>query len=275
MPGGVQTGCRPGYGPAMRRALFLPVFDELSDPALVADLAAQAEGAGWDGVFVWDHVAYRDPVQAVADPWVVLAAVACATSRVRIGPMVTPLPRRRPVKLAREVASLDRLSRGRLVLGVGIGGDGSGELSATGEQLDDRVRGAMLDEGLDVLRAAWTGEQVDHRGEHYVVDGLTLQPTPVQAGGPPVWVAARYGNARPLQRAARHDGVFQIGITDPAQLAEVVATVGGAREGYDVAVGGPPGADERGYEAAGATWWMTSFPVATTEADVRAVLGSR
>lgn len=256
----------------MRRGLFLPVFDELSDAALVADLAAEAERGGWDGVFVWDHVAYREPVQAVADPWVVLAAIACRTVRVRIGPMVTPLPRRRPVKLAREVATLDRLSGGRLVLGVGIGGDGSGELSATGEQLDDRTRGAMLDEGLEVLRAAWTGQRVDHRGEHYVVDGLTLLPTPAQAGGPPVWVAARYGNPRPLRRAAAHQGVFPIGVEDPDQLAEVVAATGGARPGFDVAVGGPPGTDEDGFAAAGATWWMTSFPITTTEADVRAVL---
>ena len=255
----------------MLRGLFLPIFDELADPGLVARLAAEAEAAGWDGVFVWDHVAYRAPVRSLADPWVTLAAIACATERVRLGPMVTPLPRRRPVKLAREVATLDRLSGGRLVLGVGIGGDGSGELSATGEQLDDRVRGAMLDEGLAVLRAAWTGEPVEHRGEHYVVDGLTVLPTPVQPAGPPVWVAARWGNPAPLRRAARHDGVFPIGIEEPAQLAELVATVGRGA-GFDVAVGGPPGADETGYAQAGATWWMTSFPITTTEADVRAVL---
>jgi hypothetical protein len=126
----------------MEYALFLPIFDELADARGVAQLAAEAEQAGWDGVFVWDHVAYRAPVQAVADPWVVLAAVAMTTERVRIGPMVTPLARRRPVKLAREVATLDRLSGGRLVLGVGLGGDGSRELSATGEQTDDRVRAA-------------------------------------------------------------------------------------------------------------------------------------
>lgn len=255
----------------MRRGLFLPVFDELSDPALVARIAALAEEGGWDGVFVWDHIAYRAPVRALADPWVTLAAVACATERVRLGPMVTPLPRRRPVKLAREVATLDLLSAGRLVLGVGIGGDASGELSATGEELEDRVRGAMLDEGLEILRAAWTGARVDHHGEHYVVDGLTVLPTPVQPGGPPVWVAARWGNPAPLRRAARHDGVFPIGIEEPAQLAELVEAVGRG-PGFDVAIGGPPGTDETGYEQAGATWWMTSFPVGTTEADVRAVL---
>jgi len=131
----------------VQHALFLPLFDELAEPSVVATLSAQAEQAGWDGVFVWDHLAYREPVVDVADPWITLAAIACATSKVRIGPMVTPLPRRRPVKLAREITSLDRLSHGRVTLGVGIGGDGAGELSSTGEQLDAVVRGAML--GLD------------------------------------------------------------------------------------------------------------------------------
>lgn len=261
----------------MRSALFLPIFDELSEPAVVAELAADAEQAGWDGVFVWDHIAYRDPVRAVADPWVTLAAIAAATTRIRIGPMITPLPRRRPVVVARQTATLDRLSRGRLVLGVGIGSDGVRELSATGEELDDRRRGAMLDEGLAVLRAAWTGNRVDHRGEHYVVDGLTFLPTPVQPAGPPVWVAARYGNAKPLRRAAQHDGVFPIDIDHADKLAEVVATVQSLRSDptapYDVVVGGPPGTDPAPYAAAGATWWTVSFsPYDVTVDQVRGVL---
>jgi len=265
----------------MRSALFLPLFDELAEPAVVAALAAEAEQAGWDGVFVWDHIAYRAPVQAVADPWVTLAAMACATERLRLGPMVTPLPRRRPVKLAREVASVDRLSRGRLTLGVGIAGDGAGELSSTGEELDDRTRGAMLDEGLEVLAAAWTGERVEHRGEHYVVDGLTLLPTPVQRPGPPVWVAVRQGNRAPLRRAARHDGVFPVQVDQPDQLAEIVSAVQELRgqdaqraaSPYDVAVGGPPGTDPAPYAAAGATWWMVTFGAfGVTEDLVRGVL---
>ncbi len=258
--------------PGMRQALFVPIFDELAEPAVVAALAGEAEEHGWDGFFVWDHVGYRAPVVGIADPWVTLAAVACATSTLRLGPMVTPLPRRRPVKLARESTTLDRLSGGRLVLGVGIGGDGSGELSATGEELDDRTRGEMLDEGLEVLRLAWSGEPVSHRGEHYVLDGIALQPTPLQRPGPPVWVAARYGNPRPLQRAARHEGVFPIGIEEPSQLAEVVEAVGGPREGYDVCVGGAPDADPAPFGAVGATWWTVSFPITTTADTVRGVL---
>src|SRR4051794_226617 len=198
----------------MRSGFFLPIFDELSDPVVVARIAAEAEEAGWDGVFVWDHISYRLPVRAVADPWVTLSAIASSTSLVCLGPMITPLPRRRPAVVARQLASLDQLSAGRVVFGVGIGSDGAGELTVTGEQLDDRARGDMLDEGLAILRAAWTGEQVDHRGEHYVVNGLTFLPTPGQPAGPPVWVAARYGNPKPLRRAAHHDGVFPIDLAD-------------------------------------------------------------
>lgn len=255
----------------VHHALFLPIFDELAEPRTVARLAAEAEEHGWDGLFVWDHIAYRAPVVAVADPWVTLAAVACATERLRIGPMVTPLPRRRPVVVARQSVTLDRLSGGRLVLGVGIGGDGSRELSATGEQTEDRVRGAMLDEALDVLRSAWTGEAVHHRGEHYVVDDLALLPTPVQRPGPPVWVAARYGSRRPLQRAARHDGLFPIGIEQPEQLVEVLQAVR-PKEGFDVMIGVSPGTDPTPYAAAGATWAAVAFPITTTVDQVRGVL---
>lgn len=258
--------------PALRHALFLPVFDELAEARVVARLAAEAEEAGWDGVFVWDHVAYRAPVVAVADPWVTMAAMAMVTSTVRLGPMITPLPRRRPVKLAREVATLDRLSGGRLTLGVGIGGDTSGELSGTGEQLDDRVRGQMLDEGLQVLQQALTGAPMTHRGEHYVLDGMALQPTPVQPHVP-VWAAVRYGRPKPLQRAARLDGVFPIEVDHPDKLAETVAALGPVRPGYDVAVGAQDDTDPRPYAAAGATWWMRGFsPFGLTERAVRDVV---
>jgi alkanesulfonate monooxygenase SsuD/methylene tetrahydromethanopterin reductase-like flavin-dependent oxidoreductase (luciferase family) len=260
----------------MQHAVFVPPFDQLADPRLVATLAGEAEEHGWDGFFVWDHIGYRAPVEAVADPWVTLAAVATATQRVRLGPMVTPLPRRRPVKVARETATLDVLSGGRLVLGVGIGGDRSRELSATGEQTDDRVRGAMLDEALEVLAAAWSGEPVHHRGEHYVVDGLRLLPTPVQRPGPPVWVALRYGNRAPLRRAARHDGAFPIDLDGPEQLAELAQELRSLRGNdlrpFDLVVGRDPQTDPQPYADAGATWCTVSFPVGTTADQVRGVV---
>ena len=119
----------------MRFGLFIPLFDELADPALVARLCAEAEEAGWDGVFVWDQVRWREPVVEIADPQITLAAIASATERIRLGPMVTPLARRRPAKVARETATLDRLSGGRLTLGVGLGSDRfAQEYSITGEE---------------------------------------------------------------------------------------------------------------------------------------------
>src|SRR5919106_6143395 len=157
----------------MRSGLFLPPFDALSDPGVVALLAIEAEEAGWHGVFLWDHVRWREPVLEVADAWVTLGAIATATRAIRLGPMVTPLARRRPVKVARETASLDRLSGGRLTLGVGLGDEQAGnEYSITGEELDERRRARILDQSLEILTAAWTGEPVHHRGEHYVVDGM-------------------------------------------------------------------------------------------------------
>jgi alkanesulfonate monooxygenase SsuD/methylene tetrahydromethanopterin reductase-like flavin-dependent oxidoreductase (luciferase family) len=246
----------------VRHGLYLPPFDELSDPAAVARLTAEAEAAGWDGVFVWDHIAYREPVTEVADPWVVLAAMAAATERVRLGPLVTPLARRRPVTVVRQTVSLDQLSAGRLTFGVGLGSDRSREFVGTGEETDDRARARMLDEALEVLAAAWTGDVVTHRGEHYVVDGHRFLPRPVQRPRIPIWVAVRAGNRRPLLRAARYEGVFPVDVDSPDQLAEIVAGVaehrGGAVEGYDVVIGGDPGDDPRPFAAAGATWWLVN-----------------
>ena len=196
-------------GPAARSALWLPLFDELSDPTVCARLAAEAEEAGWHGFFVWDQLRWEAPVRRVADSWITLAAIVAATERLRLGPMVTPLPRRRPVKVARETATLDQLSGGRLTLGVGIGEDRfAREFSKTGEQLNDRARGQMLDEALEILTTAWSGEPVHHHGDHYTVDDIQFLPRPVQRPGVPVWIAGFPGNTRPMRRAARYDGFF-------------------------------------------------------------------
>lgn len=261
----------------LRSALWLPIFDELADPVVVARLAADAEEAGWHGVFVWDHLRWREPVQQVADPWITLAAIATSTERLRFGPMVTPVARRRPAKLAKECATLDQLSNGRLVLGVGIGSDRfAGELSATGEQLDDKVRGQMLDESLEILSAAWSGEPVRHRGEHYTVDGIRFLPRPVQQPGVPIWAAGFPGKIKPVRRAARLDGFFPVNLDHPDQLAEVVATLDDLRETerpYDIAISLPPGTDPAPYATAGATWCLAEFsPEAVRLDEVRGVL---
>jgi alkanesulfonate monooxygenase SsuD/methylene tetrahydromethanopterin reductase-like flavin-dependent oxidoreductase (luciferase family) len=264
----------------VRYALFLPPFRELADPRVLAELAVRAEAAGWDGLFVWDHV-HRAPVGGVGDPWIGLAAVAAATERLIVGPMVTPLARRRPQIVARQATGLDQLSAGRLVLGVGLGLDGRGrELSAFGEELDGRRRAALLDESLEVLDALWSGQEVHHAGTAYLADGVRFLPRPLQRPRVPVWVAGRHPNTAPMRRAARWDGAFPIDLDHPGQLAEMVAMIAQARgdagmEGFEVAAEGWPGDDPRPYAAAGATWWLVRFDPETISADgARAVIDS-
>jgi alkanesulfonate monooxygenase SsuD/methylene tetrahydromethanopterin reductase-like flavin-dependent oxidoreductase (luciferase family) len=266
----------------MRSALFIPLFDPLADPTVVARLAAEAEEVGWDGFFVWDQIRWREPVLAVGDTQVTLAAVAAATERIRLGPMVTPLARRRPVKVARETAALDLLSGGRLTLGVGLGSDRfAREYSITGEELDDRRRARMLDESLEILEAAWSGEPVRHRGEHYTVDGMRFLPRPAQRPGVPVWVAGFPGKERPLRRAARYRGHIPVNLDHPDQLAEIVARLRALRadagrapdEPYDVVAALPAGTDPAPYAAAGATWWLVEVdPDAISVDRVRGVI---
>jgi alkanesulfonate monooxygenase SsuD/methylene tetrahydromethanopterin reductase-like flavin-dependent oxidoreductase (luciferase family) len=273
----VEAGKAPP-GPAVRSGLWFPLFDELSDPTVCARLAAEAEEAGWHGFFVWDQLRWNAPVRQVADPWITLAAVAAATERLRFGPMVTPLPRRRPVKVARETATLDRLSGGRLTLGVGIGEDRfAREFSKSGEELNDRARGQMLDEALAILTTAWSGEPVHHRGDHYTVDDIEFLPRPVQRPGIPVWIAGFPGNVKPMRRAARYDGFFPVNLEHPDQLAEVVATVTGLRKDptapYDFVVGLPAGVDLHPWQQAGATWCLSEFePDGVSSDRVRDVL---
>jgi alkanesulfonate monooxygenase SsuD/methylene tetrahydromethanopterin reductase-like flavin-dependent oxidoreductase (luciferase family) len=249
----------------MRAGLYVPLFDPLADPAVVARLAAEAEEAGWDGLFLWDQIRWREPVAAVGDTQVTLAAIATATERIRFGPLVTPLARRRPAKVARETVALDLLSGGRLTLGVGLGSDRfAGEYSSTGEELDDRRRARMLDEALEILNSAWSGEPVHHRGEHYTVDGVRFLPRPIQRPGVPVWVAGFPGKPRPERRAARYDGFFPVNLDSADQLAEIVARVGALREEagrapdepYEVIAALEPDIDPAPYREAGATWWL-------------------
>ena len=258
----------------MRLGVFLPNFGELADPRVTTRLAVEAEAAGWDGVFLWDHVQYRPPVTDVGDPW-----IAMATERVMLGALVTPLDRRRPQVLARQCVTLDQLSNGRLVFGVGLGLDASGaELSSFGEELDAARRAAMLDESLELITDLWTGEPVDHHGEHYLAAGVRFLPRPEQRPRIPVWVAARYPNRAPVRRAARWDGMFPIDMTEPEQLHELLDVLRAERgekglDGYDVVVQGLTGEDPAPWAAAGATWWMARFdPFTITEALARATI---
>ena len=245
-----------------RRGVFVPPFDELVEPSTLVALAQRAERSGWDGFFLWDHVDYRPPVSAVADAWIALAAIAGATERIRLGPMVTPLSRRRVQKLARETATLDRLSEGRLTLGVGLGSDRNGELEPFGEEVDPRRRAELLDTGLDRLASFWAGE---------------FEPRPVQSPRIPVWVAGRWKTRRrPLERAARWDGFFPIELPNPAALERIAEEIGELRdrglEGFDLVAETAPGEAAGPWEAAGATWVLTDFEAQPRLREVEAAI---
>lgn len=190
----------------MRFGLHLPTSGDFADVRLLAALARDAEAAGWDGFFVYDQVAPEGGAP-LADPWIALCAIAAATTRLRLGPLVTPLPRRRPWKVAREAVSLDHLSGGRLVLGVGLG-SAREEFDDLGEVAGPAVRAAMLDEALGVVAALWTGEPLAHRGAHYTIRTEGFRPTPMQVPRIPVWVGGTWPLKAPFRRAARWDGAF-------------------------------------------------------------------
>ncbi len=260
----------------MRHAVFLPPVGPLADVRALMDLACGAEEHGWDGFFVWDHVLRPagEPAE-IADPWVALAAVAAVTSRIRIGPMVTPIVRRRPQKLARETVTLDHLSRGRLVLGMGLGVDSAGELSGFDEPTDARERGDILDEGLDLLGALWSGEIVHHRGPFFVADGVAFFPRPFQRPRIPVWLAARGDARRPVRRAARWDGLFpiEVDLDRFGRMVDLVVEARGDLDSFDIAVRADPGVDLAAFAARGATWALTRLDPGVTVAAVAAMIG--
>jgi alkanesulfonate monooxygenase SsuD/methylene tetrahydromethanopterin reductase-like flavin-dependent oxidoreductase (luciferase family) len=244
----MRTATEASRDPSPRRGLFLAPFDELVDPHVLVDLAVRAESRGWDGVFLWDHIVHRPPVRAVADPWVALSALAASTERLRLGPMVTPLSRRRVQKLARETVTLDHLSRGRLILGVGLGSDNPAELVPYGEVTDPRERARLLDERLSQLASFWSGE---------------FEPPPVQQPRIPIWVAGRWPKRRPLARALQWDGFFPIELPGPEALAELAGEIARERPvgagAFDLVVEVDPGDDVAPWAQAGATWVLTGF----------------
>jgi alkanesulfonate monooxygenase SsuD/methylene tetrahydromethanopterin reductase-like flavin-dependent oxidoreductase (luciferase family) len=253
----------------MNTGLYLPNFGSWGDPSAMVSLAIEAEASGWDGFFIWDHVGgFKN---TMVDPWVALGAVAQATNTITIGTTVTPAPRRRPQKLARETTTVDRLSGGRLVFGVGSG-EGASEFDNMGENPVHRDRGAMLDEALDVITQLWTGEPVDHRGTYYTVEGARFAPTPVQTPRIPIWVGGVWPHKKPMRRAARWDGVMPlIEYTDDekemSDLRACLDYISSHRESdhpFDVVYSGAtPGHDPTraaeivgSFADIGVTWWL-------------------
>lgn len=273
----------------MQHAIDLSAVGAWGSPATIADLAALAERSGWDGVFVEDYVMYADGLDTY-DPWVALAAIAVATERIRLGTLVTPLPRRRPWKVAAEAMSIDHLSSGRMILGVGSGDPTSADMLPVGEQPDARIRGEMLDEALDVIDALWRGHEVRHEGTHCRLDDVALHPRPMQRPRIPIWVGGQYLRRRPRERALRWDGSClyraeppdwdDMTVDDVRKLRRLASVRPDGGRGFAIVIGGRRRRDdlaaERRYIAslagAGADWWNEWVPPQTPVARVRELI---
>jgi alkanesulfonate monooxygenase SsuD/methylene tetrahydromethanopterin reductase-like flavin-dependent oxidoreductase (luciferase family) len=257
-------------GQSARYGVYLPPFGPFGDPAALVDLAIRAEAAGWDGVFLWDHVV--TDAMPIVDPWTTLGAIAQATDRILFGTMVTPLARRRPWLVARHGSTLSRLSGGRFVLGTGLGSDESGDFSRFGEPTAPHERASRYDEGLEIVHSMWTGQAVQHDGAHYHLD---LAATDREENRIPVWVGCTtLDKPVVIRRAAGTDGIFpnpEDHRITPDELAGVVAAVRetglvGERP-FEVAAAGnaspaweePLTVDLPGLIGAGLTWWMESL----------------
>lgn len=272
----------------MRFAIYVPNFGTFGYVATLVELAKAAEQAGWDGFFVWDHILPDEDARLgpVADPWIALTAIAGVTNRVRIGALITPIPRRRPWKLARETASLDHYSGGRLVVGAGIGGDWWREYSAVGESPDMKLHGAMLDEGLEVLTKLWTGTPVTHDGTYYHLQNAHFLPAAQQTPRIPIWCAGVWPGTRPFRRAARWDGIIPIGRTGtptPQDIRDMRAYIDSYRTvttPFEVVFQGRAHdlpADKRDahvaeYDAAGVTWWLEQVWPSVALSEVQSII---
>ncbi|WHT15757.1 LLM class flavin-dependent oxidoreductase [Crossiella sp. CA-258035] len=243
----------------MRFAIYVPCYGPYGDPALLAELAVAAEESGWDGFFLWDHLVAAPPV---ADPWVTLGAVAARTNRIVFGPMIVPLPRRRPWKLAAEAGTLQRLSGGRLRLGLGMGVPRDYE--RFGEAEPAAVRAGRFREGVELLERFFAGERVRHEGAHFQVSDVGFAPVRV-----PMWTSGLWPRKAPFLSAARVDGLFPI-IRDedgfvlptPEQAGRIKAdfVASGGRADADLALWGsgvqPTAALVPEYAEAGVTWLL-------------------
>jgi alkanesulfonate monooxygenase SsuD/methylene tetrahydromethanopterin reductase-like flavin-dependent oxidoreductase (luciferase family) len=265
----------------MQYGLALPNGGPWGDARTLAELSQLAEDSGWHGIFLEDYIVWQSNQSLPThDPWVALAAIAIQTKQIRLGTSVTPLARRRPWKLARETVTIDHLSNGRLILGVGLGDTGEhggADISFThfNEMNDAKERSHMLDEALEVLAGLWSGEPFHYEGQYYQVKEVTFLPRPVQVPRIPIWIGGGFPLKGPTQRAARWDGAclyksqghFMMP-DDIRTLRALVQSQRGSLAGYDIAVGGssrrPDWEEEREYirslAEAGVTWWIEYIP---------------
>jgi alkanesulfonate monooxygenase SsuD/methylene tetrahydromethanopterin reductase-like flavin-dependent oxidoreductase (luciferase family) len=256
----------------MKIGLSLPNHGDYGDIDRIIELALLAEESGWDGFFLWDHIARGKAPQI--DPWIAMSAIASQTERLRLGLLITPLARRRPWKVAREIVTLDHLSKGRMVLGVGLGDFIGKEFQNFGEVADPRLRGEMLDEGLEIIAGLQSGEEYTFNGVHYKVEKTVFNPKPIQQPRVPIWVAGKWPNKKPFRRGAKWDGVVPIhrsrNITEsltPSEVKEIKRYIEEHRpinQPFDLCVSGvlpgkKPSEDQavlEEYQKAGGTWWI-------------------
>lgn len=288
-----MTSVSGGPVGSLRFGLSLANFGDFADARRVADLARLAEDSGWEALLVWDHLAFTWGPPS-GDPWTLATAAALATDRLLVGTDVAVIARERPLPFANRIATIDRLSGGRVVLGVGIGG-AADEYRKAGEPVELRQRAALTDEMLSVVRPLLAGETVTHQGPGTIVDDVTLAPLPV--GAPvPVWIGGESRGAR--RRAARHDGWIPYPYDEAGNLTMGPDTMAGhlreiraersaaglpADAPFAVAMHGEtPGPGEEGsavvrlWAQAGATWWLESlhgFRGTTDELVARVVAG--
>ncbi len=240
--------------------------------------AALAEQAGWEAVFLEDYIIWQGHAEVPTfDPWVLMGAMAMVTKRLRLGTMVTALARRRPWKVARETVTLDHLSAGRVILGVGLGDTVSDDTSFShfGEITDPRKRAKVLDEGLDIVAGLWSGDPFSYHGEYYNIEETTLLPMPVQTPRIPIWVGGAYPFKGPMQRAARWDGAcpykHKTHFMTPEDVRLYKAFIYENRPSnapFDICLGGSPRREdweeEKAYmhslAEAGMTWWCEYVP---------------
>ena len=265
----------------MKYGLDMASAGPAGDAHTMGELAHIAEESGWDGIFLEDYIIWQSHSEVPTyDPWVTLAAMAIRTQRVKLGTMVTPFPRRRPWKLAQELVTLDHLSNGRMILGVGLGDTGESissdfSFGRFGELMNPKQRASMLDEGIEIITRVWRGELFSFNGEFYKIRDVQILPKPVQQPRIPIWVGGGYPNRGPVARALRWDGSCMykqqghwMQPDDVRELRERVVVARGTLNGYDLTVGGSPRWEDENKQrtylesvaAEGVSWWHEYVP---------------
>ena len=253
--------------------LYVPNFGKSSYPQNLIDMSVEAEKAGWDGFFLWDHLVEWDKRLPLSDSLTTLAGVAARTKKIKIGTTLSPIPRYKPWAVARQTTTLDHLSNGRMILSVGLGAVESCDYARFGENPDNRVLAEKLDESLEIITGLWSGKKFDFKGKHYRVKPTVFLPTPKQRPRIPIWVGGFWPRRGPFIRAAKWDGVLPLRLPEklpqPEDLEEIRQFLEKRRKGharFDVAtIGWTTGNRTRDrekierYARAGTTWWLESL----------------